>query len=211
MVPLTAILIGAGFQGGTAYGPYALSHPHEIRFVAVAEPLDSRRIRFAQEHDIPKERQFHTWKDLLDQRQIADVAFICTPDRLHVAPAIAALERGYDVLLEKPMGTTLADCRQLVETAEHTGRLLQLCHILRYASFFSVVHDIITSGRLGNIITVEHRENLLYWHMAHSYVRGNWRRNESASPMILTKCCHDFDILYWNMGQFIWFSESLPG
>ena len=201
--PLTAILIGAGDRGYGAYGPYALAHPDEIRFVAVAEPHDARRARFAQAHAIPPERRFRTWEDLLARGQIADVALVCTLDRMHVGPTVAALEAGYDVLLEKPMATTLADCVHLVQTAERTGRLLQICHVLRYTPFFSTLHDIITSGRLGDIITVEHRENVAYWHMAHSFVRGNWRDSSIESPMILAKCCHDFDILYWNLGPCV--------
>jgi predicted dehydrogenase len=119
---------------------------------------------------------------------------------MHVEPTVAALEAGYDVLLEKPMATTLADCARLVRTAERTGRLLQVCHVLRYSAFFSKLHDIVTSGRLGDVITVEHRENVAYWHMAHSYVRGNWRDSQVESPMILAKCCHDLDLLYWILG-----------
>jgi predicted dehydrogenase len=115
-------------------------------------------------------------------------------------PATAALETGYDVLLEKPMAATLHDCVRLVHTAEKTGRLLQICHVLRYTPFFSTLHDIIQSGRLGEIITVEHRENVVYWHMAHSFVRGNWRNSQVESSMILSKCCHDMDILHWNLG-----------
>jgi predicted dehydrogenase len=170
---LTAVLIGAGSRGYGAYGPYALAHPDEICFTAVAEPHEARRARFAQAHTIPAERQFGTWEDLLARGKIADTALICTLDRLHAAPCVAALEAGYDVLLEKPMATTLADCVQLVRTAERTGRLLQICHVLRYTAFFSALHEIVTSGRLGEIITVEHRENVVYWHMAHSFVRGN--------------------------------------
>ncbi len=196
---LTAVLIGAGHQGRAVYSPYALAHPEQLRFMAVAEPRESRRTGFAQEHGIPKEYQFHSWEDLLAREQLADVAFVCTPDPLHAAPASGALESGYDVLLEKPMATTLAECVHLVQTAGRTGRLLQLCHVLRYADFFTTIHDVVTSGRLGDVVTVEHRENLLYWHMAHSYVRGDWRICET-SPMILTKCCHDFDVLYWNLG-----------
>ena len=198
--PLTAILIGAGNRGYEAYGPYALAHPQEIRFVAVAEPHKVRRARFADAHAIPLQRQFRTWEDLLAQGKIADAALICTLDCMHVEPTLAALEAGYDVLLEKPMATTLVDCVRLVRTAERTGRLLQICHVLRYAPFFSTLHDIVTSGRLGRIITVEHRENVTYWHMAHSYVRGHWRDSKVGSPMILSKCCHDFDILFWNLG-----------
>ncbi len=198
--PLTAILIGAGNRGYDAYGSYALAHPDEIRFFAVAEPHDVRRARLAEAHAIPPERQFRTWENLLAQGQIADVALVCTTDRMHVEPTIAALEAGYDVLLEKPMAATLPDCVRLVQTAERTGRLLQICHVLRYTAFFSTIHDIVTSGRLGDVITVEHRENVTYWHMAHSFVRGNWRNGKIGSPMILAKCCHDLDILYWNLG-----------
>jgi len=197
--PMKAVLIGAGHRGYDAYGSYALVHPDEIRFIAVAEPHDVRRARFAQAHSIPPERQFRTWEDLLAKGQMADVALICTLDDLHVGPTLAALEAGYDVLLEKPMATTVEDCVRLVQTAERTGRILMLCHVLRYTPFFSTLHDIIASGRLGDIITVEHRENVSFWHMAHSYVRGNWRSSR-LSPMILSKCCHDFDILFWNLG-----------
>jgi predicted dehydrogenase len=197
---LTAVLIGAGSRGYAAYGPYALRHPDEIRFVAVAEPDEFRRARFAQAHRIPTERRFRSWEDLLAQGQIADVALVCTTGYLHVAPTVAALEAGYDVLLEKPMATTLPDCVRLVETARRTGRLLQVCHVLRYAPFFSTLHDIVTSGRLGDIVTVEHREDLVYWSMAHMYVRSAWRNSRVDGPMILTKCCHDLDVLYWNLG-----------
>ena len=198
--PIEAVLVGAGNRGYDAYGSYALAHPDEIRFVAVAEPHDVRRARFAQAHNIPPERRFRSWEHLLAQGQMADAALICTLDDLHIGPTIAALEAGYDVLLEKPMATTVEDCVRLVQTAERTGRILMLCHVLRYTSFFAALHDIIASGRLGDIITVEHRENVSFWHMAHSYVRGKWRSSRLSSPMILAKCCHDFDILFWNLG-----------
>jgi predicted dehydrogenase len=197
---LAAVLIGAGNRGYEAYGPYALAHPDQIRFIAVAEPQAQRRVRFAEAHDIPPERQFYTWEDLFALDKIADAALICTMDRMHVESAIAALKAGYDVLLEKPMADTLDGCVQLVQTAERTGRLLQIAHVLRYVPFFSTLYDIVTSGRLGDIITVEHRENVSYWHMAHSFVRGLWRNSQTASPMILSKCCHDMDILYWMFG-----------
>ena len=71
--------------------------------------------------------------------------------------------------------------------------------MLRYSPFWQKLHDVLASGRLGEIITVEHRENVAYWHMAHSFVRGNWSNLQRSSPMILAKCCHDLDILTWNL------------
>jgi predicted dehydrogenase len=198
--PLEAVMIGAGSRGHFAYAPYALQHPDELKFVAVAEPDQARRERFAQTYNVPRENCFASWEDLIEHGQLAPAAFNCTMDELHTPTTLALLRTGYHVLLEKPMATTPADCVELTQAAERTGRVLQICHVLRFTSFFSTLHDIIVSGRLGDVITVEHRENVVFWHMAHSYVRGNWRNSKTSSPMILAKCCHDMDILFWNLG-----------
>lgn len=203
MTAFTLAAIGAGNRGADVYARYALDHPDEAEYVAVAEPIRERRERLSVAHDIAPEMQFATWEELLSRPKLADAVVIATQDQEHTAPALAALRAGYDVLLEKPMATTLADCAALVRAAEAAGRALQICHVLRYTDFFTQIHDIVRSGRLGDIITVEHRENVAYWHMAHSYVRGNWRRADETSPMILAKCCHDFDILYWVLGEKI--------
>ncbi len=199
--PLEALMIGAGGRGMHAYGPYALAHPDEIRMVAVAELDDDRRARFAALHGIPPDRQFKTWQDALARPQLAQAALNCTQDQMHADSTVALLEAGYDVLLEKPMATTLADCVRLVRVAEARRRTLQICHVLRFTAFFSALYDIVNSGRLGRIITVDHRENVSYWHMSHSFVRGHWRNEGLSSPMILAKCCHDLDILFWIIGQ----------
>lgn len=195
--PIQAILIGAGQRGADAYGPYALQHPDEIRFVAVAEPDPQRRARFAAQHNIPSERQFEDWGPLLALPQLGQAALICTQDRQHTAPTLAAITAGYDVLLEKPMATTLAECQQLARAAEEAGRQLHICHVLRYTTHFSRLREVIQSGVLGQIANVHHRENVSFWHMSHSFVRGNWRNTAESSPMILAKCCHDLDILIW--------------
>lgn len=199
--PLEAVMVGAGDRGCFAYAPYALGHPDELRFVAVAEPDQARRERFARTYNVPPENCFASWQELASRGQLAPAAFNCTQDRLHTPSTLALLNLGYHVLLEKPMATTSADCMALTLAAERAGRVLQICHVLRFTAFFSALHDIVTSGRLGDVITVEHRENAVYWHMAHSFVRGNWRKSELSNPMILAKCCHDMDILFWNLGQ----------
>ena len=198
--PIESVLIGAGNRGYEAYGPYALEHPEQIRFTCVVELHEGRRKRFAEAHGIPPERQFASWQDLYARGRLAEALVNCTLDRMHLESTLPALELGYEVLLEKPMANTLQGNVGLVQAAEERGRLLMICHVLRYTAFFSALHQILASGRLGRIITVEHRENVVYWHMAHSFVRGNWRNSQVESPMILAKCCHDMDILYWNLG-----------
>ncbi len=201
MTPIEAILIGAGNRGLWSYGPYALQHPDEIQFVAVAEPDPERRARFASYHDIPAEMQFASWEEVCERPQLARAAINCTQDRMHHASTLALLRAGYDVLLEKPIAPTRAECVELVETAEALGRTLQICHVLRFTAFFTALYDIVNSGRLGRIVTIDHRENVSYWHMSHSFVRGNWRNEAQSAPMILAKCCHDLDILVWILGQ----------
>lgn len=201
--PITAIVLGAGMRGADAYGPYALAYPDQLKIIGVAEPDPVRRQRFAAAHDIVLANSFTTWQAVFDRPKFADVIINTTQDQMHFASTVAALEAGYDVLLEKPITNTLAETVQLVQLAEQNGRLLQICHVLRYTNFFATLHEIVTSGRLGEIITVEHRENVRYTHMAHSFVRGNWGNAAQSSPMILAKCSHDFDILFWNMGQHV--------
>lgn len=197
--PLDVVLIGAGNRGARAYASYAIEHPDEVRFVAVAEPDPIRRQRFADEHDLDDSQCYSSWQELVSRGQLGAAALVTTQDQMHVEPTIAALDAGYDVLLEKPMAHTLAGCIELIQAAERNGRILQICHVLRYSPFWRTLHGVLESGRLGDIITVEHRENVAYWHTAHSFVRGNWRNEGLSSPMILAKCCHDLDILTWNL------------
>jgi predicted dehydrogenase len=199
--PITVLLFGAGNRGAEAYGPYALAHPDELQFVAVAEPDPIRRARFAKVHRIPLERQFATWEEALEHPKMADAVFNCTQDQIHYASGVSALKAGYDMLLEKPICNTLKETVDLVRTAKEEGRILQICHVLRYTDYWGKVYEIVRSGRLGQLITISHRENVSSWHMAHSFVRGNWRAKEISAPMILAKCCHDFDLLDWIVGE----------
>jgi predicted dehydrogenase len=197
--PLEIVVVGAGSRGLYAYASYALRHPDQVRVVGVAEPDPIRRGRMADAHDLDDARCFASWQDLMAAGQIGEAAIITTQDQMHVEPALAAVEAGYDVLLEKPMAHSLEGCVRLVQESERAGRILQICHVMRYAPFWRQLHEILESGVLGDIITVEHRENVAYWHMAHSFVRGNWRNKALSSPMILAKCCHDLDVLVWNL------------
>jgi predicted dehydrogenase len=207
MSAINAVIIGAGGRG-TAYSKFAFKHPNELDVTAVADPLDERRHFVASRHDIPPENCFVGWKDLLAQGKMADALINCTMDRMHMESTLAALEAGYDVLLEKPMSPILEENVRLVQVAEEKGRLLQICHVLRYAPFWQKLREIVQSGRLGRIISIDHRENLVYWHMAHSYVRGNWRNLATSAPMILAKCCHDLDILYWiHRKKVVWLNS----
>ncbi len=198
---ITAILIGAGNRGMDVYGNYALKFPDKLKFIAVAEPIQFRREEFIRLHNIPLEQMYNSWEEVLGEEKFADVVFVCTQDQMHVEPTLKALDKGYNVLLEKPMAHTLEGCTKIVNKVEETGGILGIGHVLRYTNFFLTVKETIVKGLLGNIVNISHRENVSWYHMAHSFVRGNWRNVNLSSPMILAKCCHDLDLLFWMVGD----------
>lgn len=200
MKQVTAILIGAGARG-RIYSQYALDYPKELKIVAVAEPNVDRRNKFCETWKIPLDSQYDSWEGLLGQPCVADVAIICTLDELHTAPTLLALEKGYHVLLEKPMSNTETECREIVQKAEKAGRILSICHVLRYTPFYQKLKELIDTGVIGKIAVINQIENVGYWHQAHSFVRGNWRNSNETSPMILQKSCHDLDIILYLLGQ----------
>jgi len=200
-LPITAVLIGAGRRGMHVYGNYATKNENRLKFVAVAEPIKSRRESFANIHNIPTNRCYESWEDLLSEKKLADIAFICTQDQMHTAPTLLALDKGYHVLLEKPMAHTLEDCIKIVKKVEETGKLLGVSHVLRYTGFFSTIYEIVRKGLIGDIVNISHRENVMWYHYAHSFIRGPWANIKKSSPMILAKCCHDFDLLFHMVGS----------
>ena len=193
-------LIGAGQRGMDSYAPYALKNPNQVEFVAVAEPDAIRRNKFKEAHGISDDMTFGSWEELLEQPKFADAILIATQDQMHLEPTVKALRSGYHVLLEKPMSNNLEECIELAKTAEETGKVLAICHVLRYTNFFETIKKILDSGKIGRLITIRHSEYVCYWHQAHSFVRGNWGNKEKSSPMILAKSCHDMDILSWLAG-----------
>jgi predicted dehydrogenase len=198
---LEAIVIGAGQRGRFVYGAWARAHPERLRVVAIAEPDAARREAMAREHGLGRERVHPDWKPLLDGPRLCEVAIVATGDTQHVEPALAALSRGYHVLLEKPIAPDPVDCLRVVEAAERAGRILQIGHVLRYTEFYERVHEIAASGRLGEIGALDMREHVAHWHYAHSYVRGKFRNRALAAPVVLAKACHDLDLLVWIAGR----------
>lgn len=199
MKQVSAIVIGAGARG-QVYAKYAAEHPDRLRILAVAEPKQDRRELFCRAYGIPPELAFTSWEELLARPQMANAALICTLDDMHTAPALAALRQGYHILLEKPMSNKEAECRAIARAAEESGRILSVCHVLRYTPFYRTIKRLIDEGQIGQVASLCQIENVGYWHQAHSFVRGNWRSSK-VSPMILQKSCHDIDILLWLAGQ----------
>lgn len=200
MKPVDIVIIGAGSRG-TGYAEFAKTHPDRVRVIGVAEPREFHRQRIVEEHGIPEKNVFTDWIDAVAKDRFADAVIIATPDALHTQPAIAFAERGYHILLEKPMAPTEADCIRIVDTATRSEVILAVCHVLRYTKYTRKMIELIESGRIGEIVSIQRLEPLGYWHQAHSFVRGNWRNESESSFMLLAKSCHDLDWIRYVMGR----------
>ena len=201
MKQVTAILLGAGQRGAQAYASYALDNPNELKFVGVAEPRQDRREEFARMHGIAPENAVASDMELLARPRMADCVLICTQDQMHYKALKLAVERGYHILCEKPISPDRKELEEIAEIAKNYDKVISICHVLRYSPFFTQIKKLLDEGRIGDLVSIQHIESVGFWHMAHSFVRGNWRNKELSSPMILQKCCHDMDILLWLVGS----------
>jgi len=214
MAPKTIAILGAGDRGAS-FTAFIRQLPDLAQVVAVADPRpEYRSISGTQ-------RAFRDWKEFVAQPKFCDAVVIATPDREHVGPAVACLKKGYDVLLEKPMATTLADCRAIEAAQRASGRIVAVCHSLRYHVGFRKVKELIVEGAIGRLITLDLLEQVAFWRYAHSFVRGNWSNEGRSTFMLLAKNCHDIDYLAWlvdrpcqqvsSFGTLTWFRrENAP-
>lgn len=197
---LTVAVAGMGSRGWT-YSLCSGEFPDKMKIVAAADPRAERLAMARERFGISQEMCFASAEEMLARDRLADIMVISTQDRQHVPQAIEAMRKGYHIILEKPISPSLAECAEIVKVAEETARQVIVCHVLRYTPFYGRLKGLLDEGAVGEIVAIDHVENVVYWHQAHSFVRGNWRRADETSPMILAKCCHDTDLLLWLTGR----------
>ncbi|MER5503276.1 Gfo/Idh/MocA family protein [Streptomyces sp. NPDC002466] len=194
--PVRVALVGAGNRGLT-YAAWIKAHPERARLVAVADPRPAARAAAGAE------LEFDDWRPLVEGDAVADAVIVATQDRNHVEPVLALARAGYAILAEKPLAPSEAETRTLIEGVEKAGVLFAVCHVLRYTPYTDLVKEVVGSGVLGELVSVEHLEPVGWWHYAHSYVRGPWRSEKDSSPMLLAKSCHDLDWISYITGERI--------
>lgn len=200
MKELKLILIGCGDRG-SCYMKYLELNPGKFKLVAIVDPKKEKRDYFKVKYNVPEEMCFDSYEEALSKPKFADIVMVCTQDKLHFAPAMMAIDKKYDLLLEKPVAVTPQECYEIAENAKKNGVRVLVCHVLRYTPFYKAIKKFISEGNLGEIINVIHTEAVGIFNTSHSYIRGNWRNTAEATPMILAKCCHDADLLQWLIGE----------
>lgn len=198
MKTLKVLLVGAGNRGQSYTN---LMTDDRFKVVGVSEPSEKFRNYIKEKHGISDSMCFGTWEPLLEKEKCADIVIISTMDRFHYEPCIKAIEKGYDILLEKPISPDFRECVSISNAAKKNGTKILVCHVLRYTPFFMKIKEMIDNKKLGKVLSIHHSECVGNIHQSHSFVRGNWGNSDRSSPMILQKSCHDMDIIQWLMGS----------
>ncbi|HIT76158.1 MAG TPA: Gfo/Idh/MocA family oxidoreductase [Candidatus Avipropionibacterium avicola] len=216
--PVGLVLVGLGHRT-LGYADYVEQHPDRATVVAVVDPDPVRREAAATRFAVPPERRYALVSDLPDQ-PLARAAVNGTMDAIHVETSLELLDRGYDLLLEKPIALEPTSMLQLQRRAEDLGRLVVVCHVLRHAPFYAQIKERVAAGQIGTVTSLDMAELVSYSHMATSYVRGRWRsRDECGSSFLMAKSCHDMDLMAWlaapgrpvratSTGSLTWFREE---
>lgn len=192
-------VLGYGGRGCT-YAKLCKQMPEDFQVVAVIDN-SQEKLGHAMELGLKDDQLFLSLDDFLSAPKTADWLFVCTQDADHREHSVKALQAGYHLLLEKPIACTIADCLEIEQVAKEMDRRVAVCHVLRYSAYYETIKEVMDSGVLGKIIAIDQVENVGYWHQAHSFVRGDWRRKEESTPMIVAKCCHDLDMAVYLAGS----------
>ncbi len=198
-MPVRLAAIGAGNRMRT-YMQYVEKNPHAVRLVAVIEPDSVRRNMLADRFGVPQEMRFASDKDFFALPHVADAVVICSPDKFHYPQSLMAIEKGYHILLEKPIARSAEECEEILRRSDEAGVRVSVCHVLRFHAMFLKIKELVASGRYGKIIGITHNEGVGIDRATHSYVRGTMNSEEENTSLLLAKCCHDVDLLLWISG-----------
>lgn len=203
-------IIGCGSRGRDAYGKLFKKYPERWNVVSVCDVNEKNICNAMNLFGVKEDNAFLDEKEFFKAKR-ADLLVIATQDKDHVRMAKEGLILGYDILLEKPISKDKAELESLLALQRKTGKKIFVCHVLRYAPAFVKIKEIISSGKLGKIMSINSMEQVGFAHFAHSYVRGNWRNEAESSPVIMAKSCHDLDLLQDYIGSKCKTAYSLGG
>jgi predicted dehydrogenase len=193
---LTVSIIGCGSRGFHAYGMLINQLKDKFKIVSLCDINEEELKIVSDTFGIGGENCFTSDTEFFKEKR-SDVLIIATLDKQHYEHTLQALNLGYDILLEKPITDNEQECLNLMQAQKKHNNKVVVCHVLRYATAFVKVKQLLDEGKIGTLVNIQALEQVAYWHVAHSYVRGNWRKSEETTPMILAKCCHDFDLLQY--------------
>jgi predicted dehydrogenase len=175
---LKGAIVGFGFISGKGHFP-AYQKRDDVEIVAFADVCPARVE--AARAAAPKARLYATWQELLASEKQLDFIDISTPPHVHAEIAVAALGKGIHVLCEKPLTTTVAEAKSLVDAARANRRVVFPAHNYKHAPVVKFAQEVIQSGKIGTVRAVTlntfrttHAKGVKEW-------RTDWRRDRKTS------------------------------
>jgi len=189
-------VIGAGGRGHLS--KHAVAPEIGGRIVALC---DTDPAAFAAYADVCAPDVFTTadYHELLARADV-DAVFVTTPDFLHEEMAVAALEAGKAVYLEKPMAITTEGCDRILRTAQRTGSRLYLGHNMRLMNFTRKMKELIDAGAIGEVKAAWCRHFISYG--CDAYYKDWHADRTKTTSLLLQKAAHDIDVIHWLCGGF---------
>ena len=185
---------------GNRAGKYLSCLPADAKVAFLVDPDPVRLSQAAANYGVPASACFQDAETFFSAHRDVDGVIITTPDRLHHGQAMDAIRAGYPVLLEKPAAASQEEFDDLLEESERTGVPVSVCLVMRYHPYFRRIKEIVESGEIGRIVSIDHTESIGPDRMGHTFVRGLWSRKDLSGPIFLSKCSHDVDFLLWLAG-----------
>ncbi|NQU40583.1 MAG: Gfo/Idh/MocA family oxidoreductase [Lentisphaerae bacterium] len=189
-------VIGAGGRGALAHNAH---RPDEgVRLVAGADTRPAALSTFKEKFG-PDVFVTDDYRKLLALDSIQAV-FVTSPDFLHEEHAVAALEAGKHVYLEKPMAITIEGCDRILRVAYEKKAKLYLGHNMRHMSFVLKMKELIDRGAIGEVKAGWCRHFIGYG--CDAYFKDWHAEREKSTGLLLQKGAHDIDVLHWLCGGY---------
>ncbi len=190
-------IVGCGSRG-RAYAKYALERPDKMKVVAIAEPIGYRRQITGDMFGVDPDKRFDSCDSFIASGLQTDAVINATMDQDHYKTAIKILDAGMDMLIEKPVCLNKEELLEIYRLSLAKNCRVMVCHVLRYAPFYVEIKKRILAGEIGEIHSMVTEENVSFHHYSTAFCRGKWgNSNVCGSQMMMSKCCHDLDIITW--------------
>ena len=196
MKPIGVAIIGASHRSTMIFN-YLKRFPSQGSIVSVCDIVPARAEYLIDEYGSGSKVKLCSSASQAMNDPAVDAVFIGTPDHAHAEPVVTALNAGKHVYCEKPFAITLEDCDAMLQAAKSGPGVFYLGMNLRHGPVYETIHEVISSGELGKMLTIEAN---VYYYGGRSYFRRWNRLREFGGGLWITKACHDFDLLNWFSG-----------
>jgi|LSQX01.3.fsa_nt_gb predicted dehydrogenase len=186
-------VIGAGSRSRRYLDELQKEYNAKWKLGAIMDPNKENADISIRNYGNSETQYYSNLEEMLDNNEF-DGVILASPNKYHLEQVIPVFRKNINLLLEKPIATTIDDCKKMVSEYEKSNAQVILGFVLRYSPFYRKVKEICDSGKIGNILSINATESISN-KLSTVFIRA-WRKHRSISgPFILEKCCHDVDTI----------------